>query len=157
MVLHPVVQRKAQEETLHVVGTDRLPDFGDRLNLPYAQAILLETIRWVPVVPIVARMSLHAIIIPHVWAMTQDQGRCPESKVFSTHRCSRNLKTSLYSPLGVCPGRHLANQSLWAVIVSTLATLQIGKATDDSGAEMENSPKFKSGPTMHSRIEMRKG
>ncbi|KAI6150168.1 hypothetical protein EDD17DRAFT_1638244 [Pisolithus thermaeus] len=105
--------------------------------------------------------------------MTQDQGRCPESKVFSTHRCSRNLKTSLYSPLGgefgvhcetdmkrsgrVCPGRHLANQSLWAVIVSTLATLQIGKATDDSGAEMENSPKFKSGPTMHSRIEMRKG
>ncbi|KAI6118795.1 hypothetical protein EDD16DRAFT_1534522 [Pisolithus croceorrhizus] len=52
MVLHPVVQRKAQEETLHVVGTDRLPDFGDRLNLPYAQAILLETIRWVPVIPI---------------------------------------------------------------------------------------------------------
>lgn len=103
-------------------------------------------------------------------------GVLPEPKVFGTDRHGRNLKTSLcllYSPLGgefgvhcetdmkrsgqVCPGRHLAEQGLWEVIVSTLATLQIGKATDDSGAEMENCPKFKSGTTMHSGAEMGEG
>lgn len=51
MVLHPEVQAKAQEEIDRVVGTERFPDFGDRPNLPYVEAIYLETYRWRPVVP----------------------------------------------------------------------------------------------------------
>ena len=51
MVLHPEVQAKAWEEIDQVVGTDRLPEFTDRPNLPYVEAICLETFRWLPVVP----------------------------------------------------------------------------------------------------------
>lgn len=35
-----------------VVGPDRLPDFDDYDNLIYIQAVVLETIRWIPVAPI---------------------------------------------------------------------------------------------------------
>jgi len=52
MVLHPDVQAKAQADIDRVVGQDRLPDFDDRLALPYLDAILRETLRWHPVAPL---------------------------------------------------------------------------------------------------------
>ncbi|KAI6024110.1 cytochrome P450 [Pisolithus microcarpus] len=163
MVLQPDVQRKAQEEIDRVVGTDRLPDFGDRPNLPYVEAVLLETIRWIPVSALGFPHTTTAddtyngmyipkgvIIIPNVWAMTQDPVRYPEPKVFNPDRYGGKLEDVALSPAfgfgrRVCPGNHLAEQSLWAVVVSMLATMQIGKATDPSGVEIEVTPRLKSG------------
>ena len=51
MVLYPNVQAKAQEEIDRVVDSGRLPDFDDRPQLPYAEAVYLETLRWRPVIP----------------------------------------------------------------------------------------------------------
>lgn len=45
---HPKVQRKAQDEIDHVIGGDRLPDFSDRPNLPYIEAIYRELMRITP-------------------------------------------------------------------------------------------------------------
>ena len=52
MTLYPEVQARAQEEIDRVVGHDRLPDFSDRDNLPYVEAILMETLRWHPITPL---------------------------------------------------------------------------------------------------------
>ncbi|KAG2357360.1 cytochrome P450 [Suillus spraguei] len=52
MVLYPDVQKRAQAEIDSVVGRDRLPTFEDRESLPYIDAILRETFRWEPVVPL---------------------------------------------------------------------------------------------------------
>ncbi|KAI0092993.1 cytochrome P450 [Irpex rosettiformis] len=52
MLLHPEVQKKAQEEIDRVIGRDRLPDFNDRDSLPYINCVLHETLRWQPVLPI---------------------------------------------------------------------------------------------------------
>lgn len=52
MVLYPEVQQKAQEEIDHVLGPNQLPDFSDRSSLPYIEAIVNETLRWQPVVPL---------------------------------------------------------------------------------------------------------
>jgi cytochrome P450 len=52
MVLNPDVQRKAHEEIVSAIGTSRLPDIKDRPLLPYVDAILKETIRWHPAVPL---------------------------------------------------------------------------------------------------------
>lgn len=49
MVLHPKIQAKAQAEIDTVIGSGRLPCFDDRSSLPYADAILLELVRWSPV------------------------------------------------------------------------------------------------------------
>ncbi|KAF7800073.1 hypothetical protein EIP86_011316 [Pleurotus ostreatoroseus] len=66
MTLYPEVQRKAQEELDRVVGTDRLPTFADRENLPYLEALVTEVHRWNPVAPMAIRsrgnaLSLHAL------------------------------------------------------------------------------------------------
>ena len=45
------MQAKAQAELDVVVGANRLPNFDDRPQLPYIEAILSEALRWNPVVP----------------------------------------------------------------------------------------------------------
>ncbi|KAG7087581.1 hypothetical protein E1B28_013535 [Marasmius oreades] len=52
MVLHPDVQSRAEDELNEIVGSSRLPDFEDRGKLPFVEAILAETLRWHPAVPL---------------------------------------------------------------------------------------------------------
>ncbi|KAI6122285.1 cytochrome P450 [Pisolithus thermaeus] len=166
MVLYPDVQKKAQEEIDRVVGTDRLPDFDDRPNLPYIEAVTLETLRWLPVTPLgIPHMTtaddvckgMHiprgATIVPNVWAMTRDPERFPEPDTFNPNRYlppSGELVDVTASPVfgfgrRICPGKYLAEQGLWATIVSILATLQIGKLKDVNGNDIEVHPEFKTG------------
>lgn len=52
MVLYPEVQKKAQAELDRVIGTGRLPEPSDKNSLPYIEALVRETLRWHPVVPV---------------------------------------------------------------------------------------------------------
>lgn len=52
MTCYPEAQKKAQEELDRVVGTDRLPIFADRDDLPYVEALVTEIFRWNPVAPL---------------------------------------------------------------------------------------------------------
>ncbi|KAE9406650.1 cytochrome P450, partial [Gymnopus androsaceus JB14] len=52
MVLHRDVQAKGQEEIDRVLGSDRLPTFGDRQSLPYVEAIYREVMRLHPPFPL---------------------------------------------------------------------------------------------------------
>ena len=52
MVAFPEAQRKAQKELDEVVGPTRLPEFEDRPNLPYINALCKEVMRWYPIVPL---------------------------------------------------------------------------------------------------------
>ena len=52
MRLYPEVQKKAQEELDEVVGLSRLPEYEDRENLPYINALCKEVVRWHPVAPL---------------------------------------------------------------------------------------------------------
>lgn len=82
MSLYPEVQRKAQEEIERVIGTDRLPTFDDRDNLPYVDAIVKEALRWHPVAPMgVPHMTTEddiyegyfipkgALLLPNIWCV----------------------------------------------------------------------------------------
>ena len=51
MVLNPDVQSRAQAEIDSVVGKDKLPEFDDLPSLPYVEAIMMELLRWHPVLP----------------------------------------------------------------------------------------------------------
>lgn len=46
MVLNQDVQRKAQNVLDDVVGTERLPDFGDRQKMPYIEWVVQEIYRY---------------------------------------------------------------------------------------------------------------
>ena len=45
MLLHPEVQKKAQDELDRVIGRDRLPELSDRDSVPYIQCVVYETMR----------------------------------------------------------------------------------------------------------------
>jgi len=82
MVLHPDAQRRAQMEIDNVVGTGRLPHFGDETSLPYVSALVNEVMRWHPVAPVgtyltyIFPMMEHLIYLlgfqrfPTVWSWT---------------------------------------------------------------------------------------
>ena len=54
MVLYPEVQARAQEEIDSVIGEglNKLPEWDDRPSMPYIDAVINETLRWFPVVPL---------------------------------------------------------------------------------------------------------
>ena len=47
MLHYPEVMKKAQAELDSVVGPARLPGFDDYEMLPYIQAVVRETLRWI--------------------------------------------------------------------------------------------------------------
>jgi cytochrome P450 len=51
MLIWPDIQAKAQVEVDRIVGKGRLPDFDDRPQMPYVQAVINECLRWIPVIP----------------------------------------------------------------------------------------------------------
>ena len=51
MCLYPDAQKKAQAELDLVLG-GRLPEFNDRPNLPYINAVVKESMRWQVVTPL---------------------------------------------------------------------------------------------------------
>ena len=52
MIAHPEMQKRAQDELDAVVGRSRTPSFGDAPNLPYIQALVKESLRWRPPLPL---------------------------------------------------------------------------------------------------------
>ncbi|OCH88918.1 cytochrome P450 [Obba rivulosa] len=60
MSLYPEIQCYMQEELDRVVGPNRLPDFDDRLQLLYVEAIIREIYRWNPVAPLALPLKLIA-------------------------------------------------------------------------------------------------
>jgi cytochrome P450 len=54
MMLNPEILRRAQAEIDAAVGSDRLPNFDDRENLPYVECIFKESLRWGVPVPLSA-------------------------------------------------------------------------------------------------------
>ena len=50
MVRQPEIFQKLQREMDRVVGLERLPDFNDRLALPYLNAVIKELYRCVAIV-----------------------------------------------------------------------------------------------------------
>ena len=51
-LLHPEAQKRGRDEIDAVVGRERLPNFEDRPQLPFVDAICKEVLRWRPVTPI---------------------------------------------------------------------------------------------------------
>jgi cytochrome P450 len=51
MLVYPEVQSKAQAEIDRVIGRERLPEMVDMESLPYVSAVVAESLRWLPVLP----------------------------------------------------------------------------------------------------------
>ncbi|KAF7299260.1 O-methylsterigmatocystin oxidoreductase [Mycena indigotica] len=185
MATNPDIQRKAQVEIDNVVGSHRLPDFSDREELPYIEAVYREVLRWRPVSSFrflrdcllltslqgQSSMPNYKVITflqgPRSFrifgllelvvvvdgdntlfrAMCHDESIYPEPDKFKPERfLSDNGKVTSDPRMNimafghgrrVCVGQHLADDSVWASIVSILSVFNIAKARDSSGKEID--------------------
>ncbi|KAF4450449.1 hypothetical protein F53441_6448 [Fusarium austroafricanum] len=155
MLLFPAVQKKAQEEIEAVVGVDRLPQHKDRENLPYIDALIKETHRWLPIAPMgvphvaaehVDYKGLHipkgALLLPAVWWFLHDDQVYSDPLSFDPDRYlgARDEPDPANEMFGygrrICPGRYVADDSMFITISRLLATFHIGRAVDERGNEI---------------------
>jgi cytochrome P450 len=66
--------------------------------------------------------------------------------VFPVLQCT-NLHIMCFYRFGrrICPGRHVANATIWASIVSVLSVFNITKAKDSAGEEIQLQPLYSDG------------
>ncbi|KAK7472246.1 hypothetical protein VKT23_000367 [Stygiomarasmius scandens] len=171
LLLYPEVQAKAQKEIDAVVGKSRLPDFEDRDKMPYVEAILTESLRWNPVLPLsVPHRSMNddiydghfipggTTVVGNTWNIMHDPEMYPDPFTFNPDRYLQ--KESENAPLDpglfafgfgrrICPGRYLALNSAWIAIASLLATFNLTKAVDEQGKEIEPVIDYSEGIVCH--------
>ncbi|KAF8208101.1 cytochrome P450 [Mycena galopus ATCC 62051] len=165
-MLHaPHIQKIAQEELDRVVGTDRLPTYADQEALPYINAIVKESLRWELVIPLgVPHRAMQddtyngyfipegTTIIANQWGISHDE------QVFSdpfTFRPERFLEKEFSLPdpstiafgwgRRICPGRFLAENSLWLHVATILACFNITPIVGDDGKPIIPPREYTSG------------
>ncbi|KAF7344542.1 Cytochrome P450 [Mycena sanguinolenta] len=167
MRLYPEVQAKARREIEQVVS-GRLPSYSDEASLPYITAIIREIGRWNPVVPLSFPHKLTtddnyngyylkagSVVFPNAWAILHDPTVYPEPHIFKPERFLTNdgkLNPNVKDPEApwgfgrrICPGRKMANSTMFITIASILATFEITAAIDDNGRVIKPSGEYGSG------------
>ncbi|KAJ5648513.1 hypothetical protein N7490_004885 [Penicillium lividum] len=171
MILFPDIQRKAQEEIDRVFGEPTLPTVADRERLPYIDAVVKETLRWHVVAPLGVphrtdeddiidgfMIPKNALLLPNIWSFNHDPEVYPEPSEFRPERYlaeeGRDTEpdphdTSFGYGRRLCPGRIVADTSLFLTIANTLATFQITKEIGQDGQEIEPPVDFTPGIISH--------
>ncbi|POY72210.1 hypothetical protein BMF94_4716 [Rhodotorula taiwanensis] len=149
MVTHPEIQKKAQEELDRVVGRDRLPNFADQPDLVYIGAIVREMMRWRTIIAGgLAHCSTEddtyngyfipkgTVVLANHWAIHMDPELYPEPQLYKPERFIKDGKLvgTKFSDLGhhgygfgrrICPGKHIAERSLFIVFSRLLWALSL--------------------------------
>lgn len=163
MVLFPEVQKKAQEEIDRVLGGNALPGLDDRDQLPYVSAVAKEALRWFPIVPINTvhktseeieysgyRIPKNSFLLISNWSVLHDPEIYADPESFNPERFlgPKPEPDPSIAVFGhgrrICPGRYLADQSMFLTISRLLATFDIIKAVDQNGKEI--IPKLEATP-----------
>ncbi|KAJ7065510.1 cytochrome P450 [Mycena amicta] len=168
MLAYPEVQRKAQAELDAVLGNGHLPTFEDQSSLPYVTALVKEVLRWRSVAPIAIphyvavedeyrgyRIPAGSIVVGNAWALLHDNDIYPDHESFKPERflIDGKLNPDARDPdmaafgfgRRICPGRHMAMESLFISVASILATLKIEKCIDEHGNTIEPTYDYLSG------------
>ncbi|KAG4271308.1 hypothetical protein FPRO04_11070 [Fusarium proliferatum] len=156
MLLNPNVQKKAQEEIDNIIGDSRIPSFADKPNLPYISAIAQEVLRWHTLAPMgFPHMTTeddtyrgyfipkNTLLFPAVASLTHDPEVYHDPMEFKPERYFEPYNEPSPSDLvfgfgrRACPGRWIAEQTLFLSIAQTLAVFEIKKELDGEGNEIE--------------------
>ncbi|KAH6671036.1 cytochrome P450 CYP621A2 [Halenospora varia] len=167
MIQNPEVQKRAQQEIDSVIGNTRLPNFDDQPNLPYINRVLQETMRLDPATPngVPHRSSEDTVykgyfipkgslIIASVRAINYDPEVYTDPETFNPGRYLPVSSGGAGEPFPVsqfgfgrrvCPGAHLGTASLWIVVATIFATVNIGMPKDKQGKEYMPNPEIITG------------
>ncbi|KAJ8517066.1 hypothetical protein ONZ45_g5696 [Pleurotus djamor] len=171
MTLHPECQQTAQDEIDRVIGNARLPSIEDRGSLPYVTGIVQETLRWGRVAPLgIPHRSTQddvyrgmfipkgSLLFANIFGMSIDEKVYKDPHSFNPKRFLPEAMGGSNEPVfwdvfgfgrRICPGRHLATESLWIAITTILAALTITKARNEHGEEIIPVMEYDAGVASH--------
>ncbi|RSL63722.1 hypothetical protein CEP54_005010 [Fusarium duplospermum] len=169
MVLHPEIQEKARSQLDSVIGPDRLPNFSDRASLPYIEHIVQEIYRWSPLAPlgiphkslqddVYQGMFIPRVVYANAHAMAHDERIYHAPHDFNPDRYEPLVNGGAGEPFPVgnfgfgrrvCVGRFLADNSVWIMVATMLATLEFRKKMGPDGSPIEPRVQFTNGGTCH--------
>ncbi|KAL4258376.1 cytochrome P450 family protein [Pleurotus pulmonarius] len=165
MVLYPQAQQRGQAEIDRVIGLGRFPTFQDQASLPYINAICKEILRWHPSVPLGVAHSLVAedeykgyyipkdtTVLGNIWAMSRDERVYSAPDLFIPERFLNSDGTlndgdsSFVFGFGrrACPGRHMAEATIFMAVASVLSVYRISKAKDAHGQDVQVKEEYSS-------------
>ncbi|EJD01999.1 cytochrome P450 [Fomitiporia mediterranea MF3/22] len=157
MLHFPEVKKRAQSEIDSVLGPDRMPEYEDYDNLPYIAAIVNETLRWRPIAVLggqphasTADDVYNGMYIPkgstvfaNLAGIMNDPVMFPDPGEFRPERFinAKDPRMAIFDlPFGfgrrICPGLHLARNSLFINIARLLWAFDILPALDENGKEI---------------------
>ncbi|KAG8907531.1 hypothetical protein FRC01_007649, partial [Tulasnella sp. 417] len=162
MTLFPSIQEKARAEIDRVVGSERFPTFNDQPDLPYLQAVVLETLRWNPVanfgIPHASTaddfydgyfIPKGTTIIPNAWEITRNPRHYKNPTIFDPERHLKQppeldpREWAFGYGRRVCPGKDLALAEVWIFAASLLWAFElVGPRKDCSTSPTEDMNRF---------------
>ena len=160
LVRNPKVQQRIHQELDDVIGRERLPDLGDKPNLPYLDATIMEVLRYSSLVPLLFPHSTTAdttldgyeipkdtVVLFNVWAMHHDQNEWDRPYEFDPSRfldaegkviCPA---TRSYLPFGagrrVCLAESLGKIQLFLFISRLLHKFQFSIPSGEKEPDLE--------------------
>lgn len=167
MALYPEVQKKAQEELDRVLG-GRLPEFSDRPNLPYVNAILKESMRWQLVTPLAVphkaseadeydgyHIPKDTIVIGNSWSILHDPQVYKDPFTYNPERflkggkIDRTIRDPTVAFFGfgrrICPGRFFSENAMFILIAHILTVFDVRPDLDSNGEEIKINPEMTNG------------
>jgi len=164
MMAHPEFQKRAQDQLDNVVGRSRTPTFADAPNLPYIQALVKESLRWRPVVPLGLPHATTAddwyegmfipkgtLCIANLWQCHHDPAAYGDDAAsFNPERFLDEQGELISGPaetrddghctygLGrrACVGKHAANDTLFISMAMVLWAARLEPSQDENGEEV---------------------
>ncbi|SJL17045.1 related to cytochrome P450 CYP2 subfamily [Armillaria ostoyae] len=151
MVQYPSVQKQAQVESDTLLNNgERLPSLSDHDKLPYINALCLEVLRYHSVLPTniphcTSQDDVYndyfipkgSLVIANVWDMTHDPKTYQDPMVFDPtrflarpgHVPERDPREIAFGfGRRICPGRYLADATVFTVCAMVLSTFDISRA-----------------------------
>ncbi|KEP48275.1 O-methylsterigmatocystin oxidoreductase [Rhizoctonia solani 123E] len=142
--LYPEAAKKAQAEIDSIVGRERIPNLQDRPALPYTEAFVQEIMRMFPPAPLgLSHFTTEAIqfqgyeipkgstINANIWAILRDPNHYSSPHTFNPSRFlgpkpELDPKKFIFGfGRRVCPGLHVANNSVWITCAGLLSVFDI--------------------------------
>ena len=163
MITHPEMQKRAQDELDAAVGRSRSPTFADAPNLPYIQAMVKESLRWRPPLPLgIPHATTQddwydgmfipkgTICIVNIWQCNHDpESYGPDAANFNPERFldehgrlisgpveTRDGHTSYGLGRRGCVGKHAANDLLFISMATILWANRLEHARNENGNEI---------------------
>ncbi|KAI0042144.1 cytochrome P450 [Auriscalpium vulgare] len=161
LALYPDVQTRAQAEIDAVIGRERLPSFSDRASLPYIEAMCKEILRWRVAVPIGVPHATSeddifegyfipkgTLVIANAWSILHDPAVYPDPETFNPERFLTDdgqfkddlaLSVAFGGGKRICPGRFLAESTLFMSTATVLSACTVGRKDDSKYGPLESN------------------